>query len=59
MTNYTVDEAAKVLKLKVRTVREMIRTGRLEAFKYPNGKMWIIPLSEIERLTTNDNNNEQ
>ena len=55
MTNYTVDEAAKVLKLKVRTVREMIRTGRIEAFKYPNGKMWMIPQAEIERLTTNAN----
>ena len=59
MENYTVDEAAKVLRLKVRTIREMIHDGRLKAFKYPSGKMWIIPQSEIERLTTNDNNNEQ
>lgn len=59
MENYTVDEAAKVLRLKVRTIREMIHDGRLKAFKYPNGKIWIIPESEIKRLTTNDNNNEQ
>lgn len=59
MENYTVDEAAKVLRLKVRTIREMIHDGRLKAFKYPSGKMWIIPRSEIERLTTNDNDNEQ
>lgn len=52
--NYTVDEAAKMLKLKVRTVREMIRTGRIEAFKYPSGKMWLIPQTEIERLTKNE-----
>lgn len=59
MKNYTVDEAAKVLRLKVRTIREMIHDGRLKAFKYPSGKIWIIPESEIKRLIKNDNNNEQ
>lgn len=57
MSNYTVDEAAKVLKLKVRTVRDMIHTGRIKAFKYPNGKLWMIPESEIKRLTTNADKN--
>lgn len=51
MSNYTVDEASKVLKLKVRTVREMIHDGRIKAFKYPGGKAWMIPEAEIKRLT--------
>lgn len=54
MVNYTVEEAAQILKLKVRTVREMIHDGRIEAFKYPSGKMWIIPETEIKRLTNAD-----
>lgn len=55
MSNYTVDEAAQILKLKVRTVREMIHDGRIKAFKYPRGKAWLIPQSEIERLAKHDN----
>lgn len=53
MINYTVDEAAQILKLKVRTVREMIHDGRIRAFKYPRGKAWMIPEAEIKRLATN------
>ena len=54
MNNYTVDEASKVLKLKVRTVREMIHDGRIKAFKYPGGKAWMIPETEIKRLARYD-----
>ena len=54
MNNYTVDEASKVLKLKVRTVREMIHDGRIKAFKYPGGKAWMIPEAEIKRLARYD-----
>ena len=55
MSNYTVDEAAQILKLKVRTVRGMINDGRIKAFKYPRGKSWMIPQAEIERLAKHDN----
>jgi excisionase family DNA binding protein len=30
---YTVDETAEILKIKPRTVREWIRTGKLNSFK--------------------------
>ncbi len=30
---YTVDETAEILKIKPRTVREWIRTGKLKSFK--------------------------
>ncbi len=32
-TIYTVDETAEILKIKPRTVREWIRTGKLKSFK--------------------------
>ena len=54
VNNYTVNETAEILKLKVRTVREMIHTDRIKAFKYPGGKAWMIPETEIKRLSDAD-----
>ena len=36
----TIREASKVLGIKVRTVREWIRTGRIQAEK--RGKQWYV-----------------
>lgn len=41
----TIREASKALGIKVRTVREWIRTGRLRAEKH--GKQWVI-LADID-----------
>lgn len=49
---YTIPEAADELHIKPRTVREYIRTGKLNAFKYVNSakSSWLIKDSEIKRL---------
>ena len=47
---YTVREASHVLGLKERTVRGMISDKRLDAIKYPGGKMWMISEQEIQRM---------
>ena len=53
----TIREASKVLGIKVRTVREWIRTGRLSAEK--RGKQWYvlnIDTDEVqERITRSQN----
>lgn len=41
----TIREAAEILGLKVRTLREWIRKGKIEAGKI--GKVWIIPYEAI------------
>lgn len=47
----TIKHASTALGLKVRTVREWVKTGKIRAIKYPNCPMWFIPESEIDRLT--------
>jgi excisionase family DNA binding protein len=50
----TPREAAKKLRVSVRTVYEMIRCGRLQAKPIKsltgNRKLWLIPRKEVERL---------
>lgn len=61
MGTYTIRQAAGILRMSVRTVREWIRNGKLKAYKYPGSNMWRIPVEEITRLTgremRNDNEN--
>lgn len=45
---YNVQEAAVLLGIKVRTVRQWIASGKLTAVK--NGKQWMINESEIDRI---------
>lgn len=47
MKNYTLKEAASIFGIKVRTMREWIKTGKVYAEK--NGKYWIISEDEIYR----------
>lgn len=53
MKYYTLQEAAITLKIRVRTVREWIKSGKIKAVKAENGWYWKIPESEIERLSGN------
>ena len=48
--NYSIKQASTVLGVKVRTVREWIRTGKIKAKKYDISNRWFIPESEIIRL---------
>ena len=46
---YTLKEAAKFLHIEIKTMRNWIAKGNITAFKYPNGKKWMIAESELER----------
>ena len=48
--NYNIKETAEMLGIKVRTVREWIKNGKIKAFKYPYSNIWIVKESEIKRL---------
>ena len=48
--NYNIVKTAELLGIKVRTVRQWIRDGKLKAVKYDVSNRWFIPESEIERL---------
>jgi excisionase family DNA binding protein len=50
-THISTVEAARLLSVSPRTVLSWIRACRLMAAKLPNGR-WIVPLTEIDRLTT-------
>lgn len=51
---FGIVEAAKLLGIKPRTVREWIRNGKLKAQK-PNGSYkWLISESEIDRLNSKE-----
>ena len=52
---YNVRQASNLLGIKVRTVREWIRNGKLKADKYTVSNRWFISESEIERLTSHGN----
>lgn len=56
MEGYRIRKAASLLNVKVRTVREWIRIGKIKAVKADNGWYWMIPFAEIERLL-NENEN--
>lgn len=45
---YTIIQAAEVLGISVRTVREWVKTKKVIAKKYEGGRIWLIPESEIE-----------
>lgn len=48
--NYNIVKTAELLGIKVRTVRQWIRDGKIKAVKYEVSNRWFIPESEIERL---------
>lgn len=50
MEQYNISDAAKMCGIKVRTMRQWIRDGRILAEKQKNGWYWQIPESEIMRV---------
>lgn len=47
---YTTAEVAERLERAEYTVREKCREGKIKARKSPNGRGWLIPHSELQRL---------
>lgn len=54
--NYNIVKTAELLGIKVRTVRQWIRGGKLKAVKYDVSNRWFIPESEITRLKNGNKN---
>lgn len=52
---YSLREAAPLLGIKVRTLREWIKKGKIKAVKANNDWYWRIPCIEVERLNENKN----
>ena len=52
MRNYSIKETAEVLGIKVRTVREWIKKGKIKAAKndYRHSNQWFISEDEIKRV---------
>lgn len=48
--HYSLIETAEILGVKVRTLREWLKTGYLTAHKHDNKPKWYVSQSEIERL---------
>lgn len=53
--HYNLIETAKLTGMKVRTVREWIRNGKLKATKINGGRLWVVSESEIRRVMGEDN----
>jgi len=49
---YTVEEAAKALKVNPETVKRMLRTGKLGAIKI--GRLWRIRESDLQTFLSGD-----
>lgn len=47
---YNLLEAANLLGMKVRTVRQWVVEGKIKANKISGGRKWLIMESEIRRL---------
>lgn len=47
---YNLNEVAELLGLKVRTVRQWVKDGKVKAKKIADSRRWIITESEIRRL---------
>ena len=46
---YTLNEVAMICKVKVRTVREWLKLGKIKAVKM--GKRWYVPQDELNKMT--------
>lgn len=55
MKYYTLREAAAIFGIKVRTMREWLRKGKIKAERSENDWYWKIPETEIMRLQEDDN----
>ena len=48
--SYKLRDVADILGVKVRTVRQWVHDGRIEATKVAGGKHWFVKESEIRRV---------
>lgn len=48
--SYNLRQTSNLLGIKVRTVREWIRNGKLSAQKDPFNKRWFVTEEEISRI---------
>ena len=48
--HYSLSETSEILGVKVRTLREWLKTGFLIAHRYEGKKKWYVSQSEIDRL---------
>ena len=48
--HYSLVETADILGIKLRTVREWLKSGFIIAHKYEGKKKWYVSQSEIDRL---------
>ena len=55
---YNLIQVSELLGIKVRTVREWVHNGKLNANKIPGSNRWIVLESEIKRLQGRRNENE-
>lgn len=47
---YNLIQTANLLGIKVRTARQWVHDGKINASKIPNSRRWIVMESEIKRL---------
>jgi len=47
---YNLNEVASLLGITARTARAWVHNGKMKAVKYPNGKTWHVPESELTRI---------
>lgn len=53
---YNLNEVAELLGLKIRTVRQWVKDGKVKATKIADSRRWIVTESEIRRLQNGDKN---
>ena len=47
---YSLKDTAVMLGIKVRTMRQWIRDGKIKAFRYDGSRRWYVTESELRRL---------
>lgn len=47
---YTLRQVAKILGMKVRTVRNYVMFGKIKAVKNETGYRWLVSEEEVERM---------
>lgn len=53
-----IQKASEMLGVKVRTIRQWIREGKIPARKYPISNRWFIDERDIEKLRGNNDNTD-
>lgn len=53
---YSLKDTAVLLGIKVRTMRQWIRDGKIKAFRYEGNRRWYVTESEVRRLKNGNEN---